>query len=167
MRCCEQLLYIWLISHIETKRPIFNNFWWFSKKIIGDSWRKESKDLNKENWKVKLHGIPQGEVKWKAPWMRATYYLMSCGQRWWVPLMRVTRYVSYTLALVMRQLRGVQHVPRTIGLSQFSRLFKDQFSLEVMKNIKQDRKLLVLVKKESDGLRDPVTSEKYPRWRNL
>jgi hypothetical protein len=24
-----------------------------------------------------------------------------------------------------------------------------------------------LVKKESDGLRDPVTSEKYPRWRNL
>jgi len=67
----------------------------------------------------------------------------------------------------MRQLRGVQHVLRTTGLSQFSRLFKDQFSLEVMKNIKQDRKLLVLVKKESDCLRDPVTSEKYPRWRNL
>ena len=26
MRCCEQLLYIWLISHIETKKLIFNNF---------------------------------------------------------------------------------------------------------------------------------------------
>jgi hypothetical protein len=36
-----------------------------------------------------------------------------------------------------------------------------------VENIKQDLKLLVLVKKESDGLRDPVTSEKYPRWRNL
>jgi hypothetical protein len=23
----EQLLYIWLISHIETKKPVFNNFW--------------------------------------------------------------------------------------------------------------------------------------------
>jgi hypothetical protein len=42
---------------------------------------EELKDLNKKNWKLKLHGIPQEEVKWKAPWMRATYYLMSCGQR--------------------------------------------------------------------------------------
>jgi hypothetical protein len=33
MRCCEQLLYIWLISHIETKKPIFNN-WWFNKKPL-------------------------------------------------------------------------------------------------------------------------------------
>jgi hypothetical protein len=34
MRCCEQLLYIWLISHIETKKLIFNNFWWFSKTTL-------------------------------------------------------------------------------------------------------------------------------------
>jgi hypothetical protein len=39
--------------------------------------------------------------------------------------------------------------------------------LEVVKNIKQDWKLIVLVKKELDGLRDLVTSEKYPRWINL
>jgi len=108
----------------------------------------------------------QGGVKSKASWMRATDCLMSCGQIWWVPLMGVTRYVSYAPALVMRQLRGVQHVPRTAGLSQFSRLFKDQAALKVVKNIKQDWKLLVLVKKKSDDLRDPVTSEKYPKWRN-
>ena len=37
-----------------------------------------------------------------------------------------------------------------------------------MENIKQDWKLLVSIKKkELDGLRDLVTSEKYPRWRNL
>jgi len=29
IRCCTQLLYIWMVSHIETKKPIFNNFWWF------------------------------------------------------------------------------------------------------------------------------------------
>jgi hypothetical protein len=34
MRCYEQLLYIWLISHIKTKKLIFNNFWWFSKKPL-------------------------------------------------------------------------------------------------------------------------------------
>jgi hypothetical protein len=36
-----------------------------------------------------------------------------------------------------------------------------------MKNIKQDWMLLVLVKKELDGPKDPITSEKYPSWRNL
>jgi len=109
----------------------------------------------------------EGEVKWKAPWMRVTNYLISCGQRLWVPLMGVTKYVSYASVLVVRQLRGVQHVPRMARLSHFLGLFKDQYALEVMKNIKQDWKLLVLVKKESDGLRDQVTSEKYQRWRNL
>jgi len=34
LRYCEQLSYIWLISHIETKKPIFNNLWWFSKKQL-------------------------------------------------------------------------------------------------------------------------------------
>jgi len=34
-----------------------------------------------------------------------------------------------------------------------------------MENIKQDWKLLVLIKKkkESDGLRDPITTEKHPK----
>jgi hypothetical protein len=70
-------------------------------------------------------------------------------------------------ALVVRQLRGIQHMPRMVGLSQFFRLFKDQYALEVMVNIIQNSKLLILVKKELDGLRDPVTCKKYPKWRNL
>jgi hypothetical protein len=46
-------------------------------------------------------------------------------------------------------------------------LFKDHSVLKViMENIKQDWKLVVLIKKkrkESDGLRDPITIEKYPK----
>ncbi|KAL9334366.1 hypothetical protein Peur_074505 [Populus x canadensis] len=29
MRCCSLMLYLWIVSHIETPRDIFNNFWWF------------------------------------------------------------------------------------------------------------------------------------------
>jgi len=29
MRCCSPMLYLWIVSHIETLRDIFNNFWWF------------------------------------------------------------------------------------------------------------------------------------------
>jgi hypothetical protein len=84
-----------------------------------------------------------------------------------VPLNEVTRYVSYALALVVRQLGGVQHVPRTNRFSQFSRLFKNQSTLEVVVDIKQDYKIWVLVKKDSYGLRDPFANEKYLGWRNL
>jgi hypothetical protein len=77
------------------------------------------------------------------------------------PFIASTNKVSYTPTLVTRQLRGIQYVPRTTKLSQFSGLFKDQSALEVMENIKQDWKLLVSIKKkELDGLRDLVTSEK-------
>jgi hypothetical protein len=34
MRCCTQLLYIWMVSHIETKKPVFNNFWWLNQRPL-------------------------------------------------------------------------------------------------------------------------------------
>jgi hypothetical protein len=46
--------------------------------------------------------------------------------------------VSYAPALVVRQLGGMQFVPRTIGIAQFFGLFKD-----------------------------PCASEGYARWRDL
>jgi hypothetical protein len=49
MRCCEHLLYIWLISHIETKKLVFNNFWWFSQKPLEIVKEEEWKDLSEKN----------------------------------------------------------------------------------------------------------------------
>ena len=64
---------------------------------------------------------------------------MSCGQRRWVLLVRITSYV------VVRQLGGMQFVPRTIGIAQFFGLFEDPIAQEVVEIIKQDWKHLVLV----------------------
>jgi hypothetical protein len=90
---------------------------------------------------------------------------MSCGQRCWVPLVGITGYVSYAPALVVRQLGGMQFVPRTMGIAQFVGLFKDPVAQEVLEIIKQDWKHLVLV--ELEGLKDPSASEGYARWRDL
>ena len=30
MRCCIPLLFIWIVSHLEILREVFNNFWWFN-----------------------------------------------------------------------------------------------------------------------------------------
>ena len=34
MRCCTQLLYIWMVSYIETKNIVFNNFLWFTQRPL-------------------------------------------------------------------------------------------------------------------------------------
>jgi len=68
-------------------------------------------------------------------------------------------------ALVVRQLEGMQFVPRTIGITQFFGLFKDPIAQEVLEIIKQDWKHLVLA--EIKGLKDPSASKEYVRWRDL
>jgi hypothetical protein len=55
-----------------------------------------------------------------------------------VPLVGITGYVSYAPALVVRQLGGMQFVPRTMGIAQFFGLFKDPIAQEVLEIIKQD-----------------------------
>jgi hypothetical protein len=64
--------------------------------------------------------------------------LVSCGQRRWVSLVGITGYVSYAPALVIRQLRGIQFIPRTMGIAQFFGLFKDPIAQVVLDIIKQD-----------------------------
>ncbi|KAL9407076.1 hypothetical protein Peur_004048 [Populus x canadensis] len=74
-------------------------------------------------------------------------------------LVGITGYVSYAPALIIRQLGGMQFVPRTMGIAQFLGLFKDPIAQEVLEIIKRDWKHLVLV--EIEGLKDPSASEGY------
>jgi hypothetical protein len=82
----------------------------------------------------------------------------------WVLLIEVIGYISYVLALVTRQLRGIQSIPRTIDITQFFRVYKGA-TIKMLESIRQDWKSLVLIKREI-GVRNPTVSEKYPRWRN-
>ena len=91
--------------------------------------------------------------------------LVSCGQRRWVPSVGITCYVSYAPALVIRQLRGIQLIPRIVGIAQFFGLFKDHIAQVVLEIIKQDWQHLVMVKME--GLRDLSAIEEYTRWRDF
>jgi hypothetical protein len=164
MRCCVPLLFIWLVSHMESKTPLFRNFWWFNQKPLELFVSSEWENFSEDDWKVKLQELPQSNFIWRAPWMKNVACLMGCGKKPWVPLMGVTGYVSYAPALVARQLGGIQSIPRTLGITQFTGIYKGVTS-EILEDIKQDWKSLVFVKKET-GLRSPTVSERYPKWRN-
>jgi hypothetical protein len=127
--------------------------------------RRRMGDLDNQGWVDKLEGLPNSDFKWRATWVTTVKVLMSCGQRRWVPLVGITGYVSYAPALVVRQLGGMQFVPKTMGIAQFFGLFKDPIAQEVLEIIKQDWKHLVLV--EIEGLKDLSASEGYVRWRDL
>jgi hypothetical protein len=125
MRCCTQLLYIRMVSHIEMKKLVFNIFLWFNQRPLRIVEEEEWRDLDNQGWVDKLEGLPSSDFKWRAPWVTTVNVLMSCGQRRWVPLVGVIGYVSYAPALVVRQLGGMQFIPRTMGIAQFFGLFKD------------------------------------------
>jgi len=92
---------------------------------------------------------------------------MRYGSKTWVPLISVTRYISYAPALVARQLSGMQYVPWTLGLANFTGLFKHQPFLEEIKLIQQDWERPLMVKKKEEGSRfESSFSQNYTIWRN-
>jgi hypothetical protein len=130
-----------MVSHIETKKPVFNIFCWFNKRPLMIVEEEELRALDNQGWVGKLEN--NSDFKWRAPWVTTMNVLVSCGQRHWVPLVGITGYVSYAPALVVRQLGGMQFVLRTMGIAQFYGLFKDLIAQEVLEIIKQDWKQLV------------------------
>jgi hypothetical protein len=102
MRCCVPLLFIWLVRHIETETLIFKKIWWFDQKPLKLFILKEWENFPKDDWKVKLQKLLLSLFNWRAIWMRNTTSLMSCGKKLWVPLIGVTRYISYAPTLVAR-----------------------------------------------------------------
>jgi hypothetical protein len=49
---------------------------------------------------------------------------MSYGSKLWIPLIGVTRYINYAPTFVTRELDGMQYVPRTQWLADFTDLFR-------------------------------------------
>jgi hypothetical protein len=58
MRCCTQLLYIWMVSHIETKKPVFNNFLWLNQRPLRIVEEEEWGELDNQGWVGKLQNLP-------------------------------------------------------------------------------------------------------------
>jgi hypothetical protein len=53
-RCCVPLLFILLVSHIETETPLFKKLWLFDQKSLELFISKEWENFSKDYWKVKL-----------------------------------------------------------------------------------------------------------------
>ena len=138
MRCCIPLLFIWIVSHLETPKEVFNNFWWFNMRPLSLVLNEEWKGLDERAWVEKYQAIPGSKFRWKAPWIGKSAYLMSCGDKAWVPLIGLTGYISYCPSLVTRQFGEMQYTPRTKGLAKYTGSFKEVNSMAELEIIKKD-----------------------------
>ena len=77
MKCCTQLLYIWMVNYIETKKLVFNNFWWFTQRPLKLVEEEEWGDLDNQGWVDKLEGLPNSDFKWRASWVTVVKLLMK------------------------------------------------------------------------------------------
>jgi hypothetical protein len=164
MRCCIPLLFMWIVSHLEASKEVFNNFWWFNMRPLELMLAEEWNDLDEKAWVEKYRELPQTNFRWKAPWVSGSSYLMSCGDKAWVPLIGLTGYISYSPSLVARQFGGVQHVPRTWAVAEYTGLFKEASSLDMLDAIRNDWKQPVLVSKE-EHKKEFSVSPAYSIWR--
>jgi len=98
---------------------------------------EEWENFSENDWKVKLQRLLLSIFNWRAPWMRNVASLMSCGEKPWVPLIRVMGYISYAPALVARQHGNIQSIPRTVGIAPFTRVYKGT-TMEMLESIKHD-----------------------------
>ena len=121
--------------------------------------------LDEKAWVEKYRELSQTNFRWKAPWVSGSSYLMSCGDKAWVPLICLTGYISYSPSLVVRQFGGIQHVPRTRAVAEYTGLFKEASSLEVIDAIRNDWKQPVLVYKE-EHQKEFSVSPTYLIWRS-
>jgi len=58
MRCCIPLLFMWIVSHLEASKEVFNNFWWFNMRPLELVLTKEWNDLDEKAWVEKYRELP-------------------------------------------------------------------------------------------------------------
>jgi len=126
---------------------------------------KEWSDLDEKAWVRKYQALPQSNFRWRALWVSGSSYLMGCSDKAWVPLIGLTGYISYSPSLVARQFGGVQYVPRTRELAEYTGLFKEASSLDMLDAIRNDWKQPVLVYKE-EHQKEFSVSPAYSIWRS-
>ena len=115
---CVQLLYLWIKSHFwgTYMKPL---------KYYMDTFVPLNEFTKKEwpihqlmvQWVATLRNLSSDNKTWKAPWFSRKLALYGCGDKLWVPLIRLWGVFSYAPLLVLRQYGSEQFIPAIYGLN--------------------------------------------------
>ena len=164
VRCCIHLLYVWIMTHFyagdrldQHSHPLRS----FSQ--ISPSPR------NKEEWKEEFNNAGKEGFNWVCPWFRNKKgdVIFSCGDFPNVPLMGPRGCVTYTPAIVLKQLARTQKKPRAEQLGGWCFWYKNDEITKGRSNKIRNAwgKVFIFGDKEL-GKFILINSPEYDEWRN-
>ncbi|KAJ9167530.1 hypothetical protein P3X46_022176 [Hevea brasiliensis] len=160
LKCCSQLLYLWIISHmcpVETKGLT----WYLDQPPIKRMTRLVISLKNEQQWWERILSFNSHDYCWRKLWTSGQPVLISTGGNQSVSLIGVTGYTSYTPALVMRQFGSTQSV---INIKEYhqGRFYHELKEEEGLKMARKSWENITLMEKSPKG---PSASGDYLKWR--
>ncbi|XP_061356345.1 uncharacterized protein LOC133300771 [Gastrolobium bilobum] len=122
LRCCAQLLYVWIITHMYAGNHINS-----SSDPLRSFHRIPVNHRDEKEWKIEFDSVEGKTFKWICPWFetRRGDIIYSCGEFLNVPLIGLRGCITYTPAVVLKQLGWTQKQPREEQLGGYCFSYKD------------------------------------------
>ena len=161
LRCCSQMLYVWFMTHAYAGNRMGS-----LPHPLKDFYRVPTKHQEAHVWKQEFSEIESNAFMWVCPWYQGMNIIYNCGDFPNVPLMGPRGCVSYTPALVLRQLHWTQTRPQEEQLGGCSFLYqKDQGTRQLEEKIKMAWQNIKTVGEKELGKQRLTSSLEYREWR--
>ncbi|KAJ9181717.1 hypothetical protein P3X46_005784 [Hevea brasiliensis] len=160
LKCCSQLLYLWIISHmcpVETKGLT----WYLDQPPIERMTRLVISLKNEQQWWERILSFNGHNYCWRKLWTSGQSVLIGTGGNQSVSLIGITGYTSYTPALVMRQFGSTQSV---INIEEYHQghFYHELKEEEGLKMARKSWENITLMERSPKGL---SASGDYLKWR--
>ncbi|KAJ9176907.1 hypothetical protein P3X46_012171 [Hevea brasiliensis] len=160
IKCCSQLLYLWIISHmcpVETKGLT----WYLDQPPIEKMTRLVISPKNEQQWRERILSFNSHDYCWRKLWASGQSILISTGGNQSVSLIGVTGYTSYTPALVMRQFGSTQS---KINIEEYHQghFYHEIKEEEGLKMARRSWENISLMERSPKG---PSATRDYLEWR--
>ncbi|KAJ1430785.1 hypothetical protein SESBI_07617 [Sesbania bispinosa] len=107
LRCCNHLLYVWIITHLYASDRLG-----YSPDPFRKFHRIDVKEQSAKQWRDDFARYEAKFFPWVCPWYHHIDTIFSCGDFPNVPLMGTRGCIAYTPVIALRQLKWTQVVPR-------------------------------------------------------
>ncbi|XP_022150759.1 uncharacterized protein LOC111018820 [Momordica charantia] len=166
---CAQLLYIWILSHIncppEFKCPQvkFSRSWSRLQNPILEFNQADWSQIHpgKEEWSIFFAGLRSEDVEWRARWMSTKPMMYRCGKFHSLPLLGPCGCVSYAPLMVLRQIWVRQFIPATHDLRNSEFAYDVRFCKNKIQEVVKAWKAIVRI--QSGNYHDNIF-EGYEQW---
>lgn len=177
MRCCLQLLTVWLVNHLFGRRwstgvrrdlihhPL-RDFNMREGLILKDPQGQEGlTSTSYKGWVDFFNKLTEEQIRWKLVWWENANIIYSCGDFHNVPLVSARGGINYNPSMALRQLTYTQEIPSQMSVGPLYFFHDDNKESVALNNrISKAWKKIHFKGKIELGSRNVNTSKRFDKW---